>query len=317
MIFVKSGQLKKVVKWAVTCVLVGLLIATIEWRDVWVALTRVRVGYVGAFVALYVIGIGISARKWHDIAAIVGFRHRFAFYCRAYIVGIFINHFLPSFIGGDTYRTYALGRPSRRMADAAATVVWDRVSGLMALVVMAAAGMLFFGGAILREHALLQMMTAGLIAVMATVVVGGVVARRVGIVRVTAIVPSRVGHLLRSLYRMFTPRAFAVASLWSVVFSVVGVACANMALFYAFDVRIAPRDYLSVIFLTNIVAALPISVGNIGIKEWAYIFLFGLFGVDSGVAVAIVMLSRVAQMVVSTAALPMYARVRDGVRAAS
>lgn len=308
----QKKQLKTAAQWVVAFALVGVLIWKVNWSEVWQALVHVRVGYVAAFVVLYIVGIVISARKWQDLATIALFRHRFLFYFRAYFVGIFINHFLPSFIGGDTYRVYALGRAQRRMADATATVVWDRVSGLVAFVVLAFMGLLLQGSMALT-HPILRVMTAGTTVGLCVLVGGILLLRNEDAAQLAAYVPRRIATFARSYKKLFTKRTVVAAGGWSMAFSLVSVGLANLMLFYAFSVDLALRDYMSVIFLTNILAALPISVGNIGVKEWAYIVLFGIFGVGSSVLVAIVMLSRVLQMLVSLAAVPFYMRHRGDI----
>jgi hypothetical protein len=69
-------------------------------------------------------------------------------------------------------------------------------------------------------------------------------------------------------------------------------------------------DYMSVIFLISIVSSIPISINNLGVKEWAYIFFFGLFGVELTLAVTVVILSRVVQMLMSFLAVPLYWQFR-------
>jgi hypothetical protein len=65
-------------------------------------------------------------------------------------------------------------------------------------------------------------------------------------------------------------------------------------------------DYLSIVFLISIVSAIPVSINNIGIKEWAYITFFGFFGIASSGALVAALLSRIVQMLISFAALPYY-----------
>jgi len=47
-------------------------------------------------------------------------------------VGYFFNNFLPGNVGGDVMRGYGLARYTERTAEAALSVVVDRIVGLMA-----------------------------------------------------------------------------------------------------------------------------------------------------------------------------------------
>jgi hypothetical protein len=55
----------------------------------------------------------------------------------------------------------------------------------------------------------------------------------------------------------------------------------------------------------------PLSINNIGIKEWAYVTFFALVGVSVEIAVTAALLSRFIQMLISFIALPYYLRNRE------
>jgi len=94
------------------------------------------------------------------------------------------------------------------------------------------------------------------------------------------------------------------------IFSIVGMALANYVLLLAFGVHIGIINYLSVIFIITIVSSIPISINNIGLKEWAFVTFFGIFGVNSAAVTAVSIVSRFLQMFISFAALPMYLKTK-------
>ena len=57
---------------------------------------------------------------------------------RFIFVGFFFNNFLPANVGGDVMRGFSLARYTDRGADAAVSVIVDRVIGLMAYMTTAA-----------------------------------------------------------------------------------------------------------------------------------------------------------------------------------
>jgi glycosyltransferase 2 family protein len=64
-------------------------------------------------------------------------------------MAIFFDNFFPAQVGGDILRGYSLARETHRRADAAASVIIDRFTGLTAFMVAAAVastGMLFWSG---------------------------------------------------------------------------------------------------------------------------------------------------------------------------
>jgi hypothetical protein len=70
------------------------------------------------------------------------------------------------------------------------------------------------------------------------------------------------------------------------------------------DLKFIP--FLSVIFLVTLISSVPLSINNIGIKEWAYVTFFGLLGVSIETAITVSILSRFLQMLISFIALPYY-----------
>jgi uncharacterized membrane protein YbhN (UPF0104 family) len=84
------------------------------------------------------------------------------------------------------------------------------------------------------------------------------------------------------------------------------VGLTNFTLFHALGSTVALVPFLAAVFLVVIVSSVPISIGNIGIKEWAYITFFGLIGISAELAVTVALLSRFIQMIISFVALPHY-----------
>jgi uncharacterized protein (TIRG00374 family) len=57
------------------------------------------------------------------------------------LIGFFFNNFLPASIGGDAMRAYYFAKGREKIAPILATLVYDRVLGLMALVLLAFMGL--------------------------------------------------------------------------------------------------------------------------------------------------------------------------------
>jgi len=59
-----------------------------------------------------------------------------------FFVSSFVGNFLPS-IGGDVYRAYQLARLGVRSGEAAASVLMDRIVGVLSMVIVAAVALYF------------------------------------------------------------------------------------------------------------------------------------------------------------------------------
>lgn len=300
-------------KLGIAVLLVFLLIDAVNWHEVWQSMVQMQGRYVVLFCFFYIGGIVISAWKWSIIARHIGFEHSHFFYVKTYLAGTFLNNFFPSFIGGDAYRTITIGKKSRRMIDATTTVIMDRMTGLVFLLLYAITFAVMAQIADAATFSLYDSVWYIVIFIITVVCVGVVFARFSRTVFFKKHMPTFVHETVRSFARYSEPRIVSTLFLLSTAFIMCGIIIANYMLFLACDMPVTFTQYIGVILIANVIAAVPISVGNIGTKEWAYILLFGMFGVSSSILVAIVLVSRVVQMCISLIAIPFFFRKKNQV----
>ncbi|MEK7181739.1 MAG: lysylphosphatidylglycerol synthase transmembrane domain-containing protein, partial [Patescibacteria group bacterium] len=112
------------------------LIFSLDWREVVTHLSGIKIEYIFLYILMQILGNIISSRKWQIIALYknISFSLRDGFF--TYITGAFINNFLPSTIGGDTYRAMWLAKRSGRRFASISTVVFDRFIGFWTLALL-------------------------------------------------------------------------------------------------------------------------------------------------------------------------------------
>lgn len=315
-------NIKKFLQVSIFVVLVWLLVTRITWTEVWSHVTNADVKWLGIFIILYIIGIVIASYKWRMIAQ---WQHNQGdekadlslwFYVRTYVIGTFINNFLPSFIGGDAYRAWAHAdadkvSDTKSLVHSTKVIIVDRITGLVSILLFAVlgiSGVYLFGGEF--SGALTQNIFCGLwiIIVVGFLFVYTSLQKKIIDYLAQAQSPKvrSVGVFIRELMEYRIARIAVPACFWGSVFALVGVASANYVLFLSLGVQMSLVPYMSVIFLISIIASLPLSVGNIGVKEWAYVVFFGLYGIDPAICVSVVLISRILQMGVSLIAAPLY-----------
>ena len=218
---------------------------------------------------------------------------------------------MPSFIGGDTYRAYQIGNKEGRYAEAASTVLMDRITGFVGAALF---GLIFavLNYKVIWQHNILILCYALLlISFVVDIVIAQV--RNVGFLRkiVLRLAPEKIINLIHEL-RLYHKSSHTIGKAVALggLFSAVGVALANYILFWALGIEVGFLNYMSVIFLITVVSAIPVSINNIGLKEWAYITFFGLFGVNPAQVITVAILSRFLQMLLSFFSFPMYWKSR-------
>ena len=228
-----------------------------------------------------------------------------------YLTGTFVNNFMPSFIGGDTFRAYQIGKKEKRYMEAASTVMLDRITGFVGFTLLVLVFSLINIRTILKNDLLVFIDLLVLLSLLLDLFLAN--ARQFSFwEKMHAYLPKKLSDLIHELDHYNHNSKILFRSIgWSMLFAIVGVAAANYVLFLALGVKIGILNYLSVIFLISIVSAIPISINNIGIKEWAYVTFFGFFGVSASIVIAIAIISRFLQMLLSFFALPVYIRSKE------
>ena len=213
---------------------------------------------------------------------------------------------MPSFIGGDTYKAYQIGKEEKKYVSAAATVVVDRITGLIGAMILS----IIFAALnwkIVASHEILFIILAVVFLTLIAIVIVVVISKFSFWQKIFQLLPKKILEVIKDFTEYKNDKnTLAKVLLLAIVYNFIGLAVVNYILFWGLGIQVGILDYLTVIFLISIVSSIPVSVNNIGIKEWAYVTFFGFFGVASSAVVAVALLSRVIQMIVSFAALREY-----------
>ncbi len=274
------------VRWAVragvTLAIASWILLRVDVAGVARALRGVRVLPVATALGLYLLGQVMSGWKWSLIGRAVGIERPVGTYVRFYYVGMFFNLFGPSTIGGDLVRGLYLGHGRRRVL-ALNSVLFDRLSGLALLMAIAAAALVVAG-------------TQGLPMPLVVLVVGGGVGLFVGwwtcplLVRLLP-ADNRVRRLVDGDLAPFwnaPDLLFRVAAI-AIVFHLMQ-AFEQYLLALAAGVAV-PFTYVLVYHpVVSVMAALPVSIAGIGVREGTYLYFLTRAGWDQSLAVTISLL---------------------------
>ena len=276
-------------------VAVGLT-AFIVWnadpRSIYRTTAEADVRWIVAAVLLVLLDRSLMAWRWMDLlcALTPGSRPPFTTVLRIFFVSTFVGSFLPS-IGGDAYRAYSLSRHDVRLSESAASVVMDRVLGVMAIAFVGAVAVFFspragIGGAIvvplLGAAAGCAVVAAAVFSDRAASLAQAAAARlpwpstQRGALSLTAAMRRYSRHHVE-LVRVLLASAGVQA------IRVVQAYCLGRAI--AIDLPFA--TYFLLIPIVLLVMLLPITVSGLGTSQVAFQYLFGQAGVAASQAVAL------------------------------
>lgn len=264
-----------------SAVLLAVVFSQVSLKDVAAAVRAVNIPLLLLAASLHVVGYLVSCIRWRILLAGLGCSVPLGTLVSSYLVGSFFNSFLPTTVGGDVVRVVDTSRYTSA-ANAAASVLVERATGIGALLVMA-------GGALLAVPSLAATApAAGLAALLFSVL--GALFVLLGWVVVRAGLAQRIGRLGKLLMAVAmygqSKRELIVASLLGVVLQV------NVALHYyllsaVFHQNVPPWAFLFITPVLTVVLMLPVSINGVGLREAAFVQLMKPFGVSTASAVAI------------------------------
>ncbi len=282
------------VKLAVTIGLSAYIIAFLDWSQFWSVLTDSKLAVIGLVVLMRFGGLTLSAFKWQQLLAIHGLQYRLGRLLRWYLVGTFLNHFLPTSIGGDGYRVYKTWHNGRGKACAVVAIVVERATGMAALFLLgyAAAIATYLSQADPVAGTIAAVGTIGLPLALCVALIA-IRFRLLGALTQSRFWPARLTELpaLAGDYRDH-PRKSALVGLISFVFHVNKILVIWLLL-YALGATANPLELTVAVLAVEVMGLLPISLGGLGVVEGSFIYLMGHYGISREIGLATMLLMRV------------------------
>ena len=283
-------------KIGVSAVLLVYCFRRVGWEALWTEIAGANAGWVVVYVGVSFLATLVSALKWHVLATARGLSASRGKLTVLYLVGYFFNNILPTSVGGDVVRAYELGKADGKQAEAMASVFMERFTGLTALILFA----LF---TLILDPRFLGDMTLALALAVVCVAYLSVIAlvfQRAAVRFLQERISfSPVQRLLRKMQKLqeaillyqHERRALWVSMLYSGVFYVISVFIVYTGCLTFGD---APdvADLFLVVPIMHILFMIPISLGGIGLHEWAYTIVLGMIGGPHAVGLSVALLYR-------------------------
>lgn len=297
---------KLTLKVLVSSVFIFWVVFKVDWAEVVRDVQKINIAYLVLYVAVIILGMMISSYKWKILADFKGIKLKLFDFFKFYITGTFINNFMPSFVGGDTFKAYQIGKEQGKYKEAISSIVMDRITGLFGATILALFFTLLNFKNIINSKTLIIVNLVILLSFLIDIIIAKI--RHYSFwSRLKKYFPDKfVAFVIDLGSYNNNSRTLKKTIILGMIFNLVGLALANYILFMALGVEIGILNYLSVIFLVSIISSIPISINNIGIKEWAYITFFGVFGLSASAVVTVAITGRLIQMLISFLALPIY-----------
>ncbi|MFB3818018.1 MAG: YbhN family protein [Candidatus Methylomirabilales bacterium] len=281
-------------KGAVSLLLLGILVWRVDLGRLLRTLGALPLPVFAAAFLAYLLGYILSTIRWQRLLLAEGVRLSFVRLVLVYFQGAFFNLFLPSLIGGDIFRGYAIYKITSGHDAALASILVDRLSGFAALMGIAVVAL----GLAYRDvqDPLVAGMILGVAGVFAVVILV-LQNRRLAGLAGRALAALRLGRhqaklegMVQSLQRYRGHRqALAQALLLSTLLQGL-IIVTYWGIGEALAVGVPIGYFFLYVPLITVLAMLPVSVAGLGMREGGAVFFFAKVGVDAATALGMALI---------------------------
>jgi uncharacterized membrane protein YbhN (UPF0104 family) len=273
----RRGAGRFLLRLLVGVLLLSLIISGIGTPDFGVPLGPRLVGGIVAAALLLLLGQSVAALRWKVVLGPGS--PRWGYLTRLYYVGGFFSLFLPTVVGGDVVRAAAAAQATRRPGGVIASVLIDRLLGVLALTGYGLLGLLLAPELVrgLFEAATLHLPAAGVLAG----ALAGLLALVLFVRRMLQLPRVRAAAMdgwraFRDLAR--SPRTLVTAMLLGFVVQGLYILL-WVVLAQAVRLPVEGRMLLLSVPVVSVFAMLPVTLNGLGVREGAWLLLLGATGI--------------------------------------
>jgi len=253
--------------------------------DVLQALTRTQPGPILVAVLLVLVDRALMAYRW--LVLLRPFSGpdgpRFRAVMRIFFVSTFVGTFLPASVGGDAVRAYALARERVDASAAVASVLMDRMLGVLSILVMAVVGLAFAQQMARDPIVVTALAVTALVCALTAVVVFSVRAERL-VQQIAEWLPwPAVRALIMRMVSAMQVYAHRHGDLANVLLGSIGVQFLRIVQAYYLGLGLGIAQplatYVAFIPVILLVMLLPVTINGLGTSQLAFVWAFAQAGV--------------------------------------
>ena len=262
------------------------LVTVFDWQRVAAVIGRVRLWYVWPAPLLLSLALYFGGVRWSVLLPHFGVRLRAGEGFLYYLIGNFYGIILPGVIGGDAVRIGICAAVKKKsVADITASVLIERVSGILALLIVGTLAIVLLSPVLRSALGLSVVMSIPLMAGFLLVVLfGSYVLFEKILARWLKNLSAKRSGIAETILRIIndTKKIPIVSMFFIFVLSAVfqfGDILASFFLAKAINIDLPLILFLAIFPIVYILTVLPISLGGLGVREGALAYLLTSVGV--------------------------------------
>ena len=306
--------------------LMAVLVAR-NWDKIKQQLDPSSVGwhYLALGFAITVAATLLTFLRWYLLVRAQGLPFRVRDSLRIGSIGYFFNLLIPGAVGGDLVKVVLLVREQERRTVAVATVVIDRIVGMLGLLLLSGLVVVIFLGPLWATEPLRKLAIFAAILLAVTLVaflsLFSTIMHKSAIARWVCKLPVLGGVLEESFGAMAVYR-----SKFSVIVAAVGMSVVShfgfvmslrLAMLGVADQPSSAVIHFMTVPLGLMVGAIPITPGGLGLAEGAMNGLFDYVGANGSMAIVMMLAFRVMQILTALLGMAYYVACRAEIAAST
>lgn len=272
------------VKVAVSVGLLIYLLLHLDFNELQAAFDQANLLLAACIYLTFIFGTALSSFKWKILMRAQGMRKpSFSSLWKLYFIGIFFSNFLPTEVGGDVYRAYAVGKANKNLSKSFVAVFMERITGVLALVIYAVLGLLI-NWALAKKINLIYFIFSGSLMIfisMWLIFNRDLIKKiryKIGFKSINNAL-DKFKEFYDAIYLYRDKKTALILSMFiSLVFQFYAILY-SYCIFKALYIDIPFFNFILFIPVITIISLIPISINSIGLREGAFVYFFTYLGV--------------------------------------
>ena len=304
--------MKRVIRIAISAVLIVILCINIDFAFVLNEIKNMRPWFMVCIILVAAIGVVCAVLKWRVLLPQVPAGPFF----KAFLYGCFFTLVLPGQVFGEAAKIVSFGKYTDRYDRSISTVLIDKITGIIALLITGLTGLLFakadLPGAL---TAILIVCIVALLALLFSLRVERVHRLALFIVGLPRKLSPKLNKVTDSAENLvetwreylFKPALIAKSIAMGMVFNVALLAQFILVCWH-YEIPVGVFDLCWVMAIVNVVQTLPISLAGIGVRDASLVSVFAYIGIpaESAMILAVVLLLVIIFRAIAGAACILY-----------
>jgi len=234
-------------------------------------------------------GLLIGMNRWRFLLSSLGIKVSLREASYAFFCGLFFNLFFPSFIAGDVFRGFSLSYRYGDLKKVASTILMDRFSGAVALILIALLSFTLAGDILREKWVVVSLIIMCVIMIFSFFVIfsKSFFLFLIRIFKKNSLLSNKLIsfhdqlHFFKSNPKIFIKSllfSFPIQVLTSLSFFVVSK---------AFNLEVGVVYFLVLVPIVMVIAFIPITIAGAGTREASAVYFFSLLGIDKSIGLGI------------------------------